>query len=321
METIKLKTAVVGIVKGTNAAYIVNKTFNLIKPKIRSGNLCLIKPNLCTLKLPKTGATTHPELVMEIANKLRDYFAEVVIIESDSGASTAEMKFKYCGYYDIAKRVDVKFLNLTTARQVKWKFEKAELIVDLPEILFGCNYFVSVPTLKTHSLTTFTANIKNLYGLLPPPRKTAYHTKVNEIVAELNALVQPKLCLVDGIVGMEGNGPNKGEAAHFGAVISGTDSLIVDVVCCHAIGLNPMKVRHLRLSAEYLNRKLPDLSNIQIFGNSLSEVKRRFKPAPMEQPFRDWLKDSLMGTKLVGFVLDHALFPIVRHIRKKKKSP
>jgi len=308
---------VVSIVKGNDAGYAVNKTFNLLKPKIKPGNLCLIKPNLCTLKSPKTGATTHPELVMEITNKLRDYFTEVAVIESDSGASTAEMKFKYCGYNDIAKLENVRLLNLTKSKCVKWKFENSGLTVDLPEILLNCDYFVSVPTLKTHSLTVFTANIKNLYGLLPHPRKTIYHNNVNEIVAELNVLVKPELCLVDGIVGMQGNGPNKGEPAHFGAVIGGTDSLLTDVVCCYAIGLNPMKVRYLRISAEYLKRKLPNLNDVKIVGNSLNEVRRRFRPAPREQPFSDWLKDSLIANRQIGFVLDYGLIPVIRHFRKK----
>ena len=308
----------VSIVKGADANYIVEETFNLLKPKVRSADLCLVKPNLCTLKSPETGATTHPELVEGIVNMLRDRFAEVVIVESDSAANSAEMKFRYCGYYDVAKRADVKLLNLTRTKCVNLKFENAGLTMGLPRTLLDCDYFVSVPTLKTHSLTVFTANIKNLYGLLPHPRKTMYHGKVHEIVAELHALVQPKLCLVDGIVGMEGNGPNRGDPAHFGAVIGGTDTLYVDTVSCNAIGLDPLKVRYLRLSADYLDRKLPNLNDVNIVGSQLEDVKRRFKPAPSEQPFRDWSKDSLMAAKPIGFILDRTLIPAVRRIRKKK---
>lgn len=304
--------------KGTDANHIVEETFNLLKPEIRSGDLCLVKPNLCTLRLPETGATTHPELVEGVVNMLRDRFAELVIVESDSAASSAEMKFMYCGYYDIAKRADVRLLNLTRSECLNLKFEHTGLTMDLPRILLDCDYFVSVPALKTHSLTVFTANIKNLYGLLPHPRKTMYHGKVHEIVAELNALVQPKLCLVDGIVGMEGNGPNKGDPAHFGAVIGGTDTLYVDTICCNAIGLDPLKVRYLRFSADYLNRKMPNLNDVKIVGSQLKEVKCRFKPPPSRQPFHDWSRDSLMAAKPIGCILDHTLIPVIRRIRKKK---
>jgi uncharacterized protein (DUF362 family) len=175
-----------------------------------------------------------------------------------------------------------------------------------------------VPTLKTHVLTVFTANIKNLFGLLPYPRKTVYHSKVNEIVAELNALVKPKLCVVDGIVAMEGNGPNKGDPANFGVCIGGTSALCVDVMCCHAMGLDPSRVRHLKLAADYLDAKFPRLKDVEMVGDSLAEVRRNFRRAPQELSKKDWLKDNLMAVKPVGVVLDATLLPLMKNLRNKK---
>jgi uncharacterized protein (DUF362 family) len=109
---------------------------------------------------------------------------------------------------------------------------------------------------------------------------------VNEIVAELNALVKPKLCVVDGIVAMEGNGPNTGDPVDFGVCVTGTDSLCVDAVCCHAIGLDPSKVRHLRLAANYLSARFPNLNELEIVGNSLTEIRRNFRKRRRNCPRR-----------------------------------
>ncbi|MFB3889452.1 MAG: DUF362 domain-containing protein [Candidatus Bathyarchaeia archaeon] len=308
----------VSIVKSRNAEYIVDRTFELLRPQISHSNLCLLKPNLSSLRKAETGATTHPELVEALVNRLRDRCSEVAIVESDTAATSTEAKFRFCGYDEVSKRTGAKLLNLTNEKRVDHRFEHANLKLSLPQVLFDCDCFVSVPTLKTHVLTVFTANIKNLYGLLPYPRKTTYHGEVNEIVAELNALVKPRLCFVDGIVAMEGNGPNVGDPAGFGVVVGGTNSLCVDAVSCHAIGLDPAKVRHLKLAASYLNAKFPRLKDIDIVGNSLEEVRRNFRRAPQELSKKDWLKDNLMAVKPVGVVLDATLLPLMKNIRNKR---
>lgn len=308
----------VSIVKSRNAEYIVEQTFDLLKPNIIRPNLCLMKPNICSLMRAETGATTHPELVEALVNRLRDRCSEVAIVESDTAATSTEAKFRYCGYDEVSKRTGAKLLNLTKAKRSHFHLEHANFGLSLPDVLFDCDFFVSVPTLKTHVLTVFTANIKNLLGLLPHPRKTMYHGKVNEIVAELNALVKPKLCVVDGITAMEGNGPNYGDPADFGVVIGGTNSLHVDFVCCHAMGLDPSKVQYLKLAADYLNEKFPQLNDTQIVGNSLEEVKRDFRKAPQQLSKKEWLKDNFIAAKPVGAVLDSTLLPLMKNLRNKK---
>lgn len=308
------------IFQGQDIESIVNKVFAVLRPAFSKRQTCIVKPNLCALKKANTGATTHPELVRALVNRLRDDFTEVLIVESDSSGIDAEMKFKFCGYEEVAKTTGAKLVNLTKADCNRVRLEHAKLTIDLPKILFDCDYIVSVPTLKTHCLTVFTSNIKNAYGFIPYPHKTAFHMKVNEVVADLHTIIQskPTLCIVDGIVAMDGNGPNIGTPVDFGTVIGGEDPLIVDTICCHAMGINPYRVRHLGLSAKYEGRKIPEISEIRIIGKRLGSIKRNFKPAPEKQPFHGWLKDTLVGLHPVNYILDRTLLPIIKYFRKKK---
>lgn len=314
-----MKKSVV-MLQGQDIEGMVSRAFAFLKPVFGQRQICVVKPNLCTLKKASTGATTHPELVRALVNRLRDNFAEVLIVESDSSGIDARMKFKFCGYEEVAKTTGAKLVNLTKADCDRVRLEHAKLTIDLPKLLFDCDYIVSVPTLKTHCLTVFTGNIKNAYGLIPFPHKTAFHKKVNEVVADLHVIIQSKLtlCIVDGIVAMEGNGPNYGTPVGFGTVIGGEDSLTVDTICCHVMGINPYKAKHLYLSAKYEGRKIPEISEIRIMGRRLESVKRKFKPAPEGQPIRGWLKDTLVGLRPVNYMLDRTLIPVIKHFRKKK---
>jgi len=314
-----LKDNTVAIVREQNIEDMVDEVFALLKPKLGQSQTCIVKPNLCALKKASTGATTHPELVEALVNRIRDHCSNVLIVESNSSALEAEAKFKFCGYHEVAKQTGAKLVNLTKEDRIPVRLEHAGMVIDLPEILFDCNYILSVPTLKTHCLTVFTANIKNAYGLIPFPHKTAFHSKVNEVIADLHLVIQtkPTLCVVDGIVGMEGNGPIKGTPVHFRTVIAGEDPLIVDAACCYAMGINPNKVKHLRLCAKYEGRRVPEINQIKAIGEELESVRKNFVSAPTRPPFHTWLRESVMGLGPASYILDRTLYPIIRYYREK----
>jgi uncharacterized protein (DUF362 family) len=263
----------------------VNRIFTSLRPTFSRRERCLVKPNLAALKKASTGTTTHPEVVRAVIDRLRDKFTEVSIVESDSSISeTAEMKFKVCEYEDVAKTTGAKLINLSKVKSERTKLEHANLTVNLPRVLFDCDYIVSVPTLKTHRLVVFTAAIKNLYGFIPDAKRYKFHGKVNEIVADLNQIFKSKLtlCLVDGIVGMEEDGPINGTPVGFGKMIGGEDLLVVDTVCSYLIGAMPYNVKYLSLAAEYLGREIPEIKEIKIIGENLESARRDFKPALLE---------------------------------------
>jgi uncharacterized protein (DUF362 family) len=93
----------------------------------------------------------------------------------------------------------------------------------------------------------------------------------------------PDLAIVDGIVGMEGDGPLNGTPKALGALIMGTDPVAVDATCCRLMQLDPERIGYLVLG----RRKklgLLDPHNIQQIGETIGSLAQPFETVPHLQP-------------------------------------
>ena len=104
---------------------------------------------------------------------------------------------------------------------------------------------VSLPKLKTHPLTRFTGAAKNQFGCIPGLLKGQYHVKLPNpydfatMLVDLNTLVRPRLCIMDGIQAMEGNGPRGGNPRDLGVLLFSDDPIAIDATACRIIDLDP----------------------------------------------------------------------------------
>jgi uncharacterized protein (DUF362 family) len=109
-------------------------------------------------------------------------------------------------------------------------------------------------------------------------KKRLHRLGIDEGLVDVFSLVKPRFNVVDGIVALEGDGPNlpPGKAKPLGLIIAGRDGLAVDAVCTAVMGFDLKKVKHLRLAHE---RGLGnwDLSNIEIRGESIENVATLFE--------------------------------------------
>ncbi|OGV43954.1 MAG: hypothetical protein A2X48_05695 [Lentisphaerae bacterium GWF2_49_21] len=140
------------------------------------------------------------------------------------------------------------------------------------------NVIIDMPKLKTHELVLFTGAVKNLLGLAPGYHKSFYHRasrltgSMGDMLVDIYGLVKPKLTVMDGIIGMEGDGPIEGPPRNIGVVVSGFDSISVDAVCSSIIGLDPIEVPTTRIAT---GRGLGkgNLKDIKVVGTQISEVR------------------------------------------------
>jgi hypothetical protein len=70
--------------------------------------------------------------------------------------------------------------------------------------------------------------------------------------ARFNATAKT-FAIVDGIVGMEGNGPIQGTPRAAGVVVAGASPVAVDATCCRIMGLDPARIGYLQLTAGVQN--------------------------------------------------------------------
>ncbi len=92
--------------------------------------------------------------------------------------------------------------------------------MDVPTILDGSNYFISMAKLKTAMVTKITCCLKNQFGCIPYWRKKDYHKKLDDIIVDSNIAMKPDFCIVDGITAMGGTkGPNDGVPINYNQLL------------------------------------------------------------------------------------------------------
>jgi ferredoxin len=93
-----------------------------------------------------------------------------------------------------------------------------------------------------------------------------------QILVDLLRAVRPTLSIMDGIVGMDGQGPAAGRRRSFGVIIASADPVALDAVACAVAGVDPMEIPMLRLAHEQ-GVGVADLSRIEVVGSSIEEVR------------------------------------------------
>jgi uncharacterized protein (DUF362 family) len=143
----------------------------------------------------------------------------------------------------------------------------------------GVDFLVSMPKLKTHHWAGVTLSLKNMFGIVPGscygwPKNVLHWAGIDRAILDINAAVRPDFAIVDGIIGMEGNGPIQGTPKPCGLLIMGDDPVAVDATCCRVMGLLPEKVKYLAQAGTLLGHSSPE--KIEQRGESIASVRTPF---------------------------------------------
>jgi uncharacterized protein (DUF362 family) len=210
----------------------------------------VVKPNLVIPASPKTGIVTHPAVTEAIVRVLRANGVERIAIADGPGVGLdADRVFEVTGYRALASRLGVDLVDFNKAerRERGWKYGK----LGVPAILEDADLYVNVPKAKTHGYTTVTLSIKNHKGMLSEEhKKLDHHLGLHEPLVEQARLRPPDLIVLDGIVGVEGDGPLNGRPVRSGFLAVGTNMLEVDAAAARAMGFDPESIKHLRIASE-----------------------------------------------------------------------
>ncbi|MEM3736862.1 MAG: DUF362 domain-containing protein [Candidatus Bathyarchaeia archaeon] len=270
LEMAKGKVAIVRLTGDTRVA--IEKALKLLGG-LHIGNLPIyIKPNLCAETDVEGGANVSSLFLRNLIALLLNHHrnASIKIIESDSSGKNADRAFEKMGYTQLVEEFGGGHLSLVNLSK-----EPTETIdlgglyfksLTLPRILLKPHYLITVAKAKTHGLTEITGALKNQFGCLPNPKKSSYHPHINEVIVDLNKILPPSLCIVDGSVCMEG--VTRGKLWRLGVVICGYDPVAVDATLTRVMGLNPFEIKHLLLA----NREGLGIMDPSLVGEPLENV-------------------------------------------------
>jgi uncharacterized protein (DUF362 family) len=171
-------------------------------------------------------------------------------------------------------------LNLDDPRRVALRTQASNLReLYLPASVLQADFVVSMPKLKTHHWAGVTLSLKNMFGIVPGgcygwPKNVLHWAGITNAILDITSTVRPDFAIVDGIVGMEGNGPIQGEPKPCGVLVMGDDPVAVDATCVRVMGLRPERVEHLTKASRLLGHL--DDRKIQQIGESILRVRTPF---------------------------------------------
>ncbi len=246
------------------------------------GKTVLLKPNFVGFD-PLGMTNTHPAVVHAAREAFLRLGASTVLIgegpalERDTHAVLESIRLRE--YLGPLSQVFVD-LNLDDVERVSLKTHASRLSeLYLPKTVLGVDFLVSLPKLKTHHWAGVTLSLKNMFGVVPGgcygwPKNALHWAGIDRAILDINAAVRPDFAIVDGIVGMEGNGPIQGQSKNCGVLVAGDDPVAVDATCTRIMGLLPEKINYIARAATLLGHI--QAGQIQQLGESISSVQTPF---------------------------------------------
>lgn len=203
---------------------------------IGRGDKVLIKPNFCTLPFVP-GVTTDPALLRCLVGIIGER-GEVCVGETNTEGRKAER---------LEADLGCEFIDLSAAEGMEIKVGRTAF--HIPRLALDCKV-VNVPVLKTHSFTTFTLGIKNLFGLVQEREKSRYHYAIDDVLLAILGEVRPVLNILDAIHAMDGIGPITGRVRRTDLLLASRDVVALDMAVCSLAGLDYRRVEHIRRAVE-----------------------------------------------------------------------
>jgi len=220
-----------------------------------NGKSVLLKPNLVEPTIAAPHVNTHPAFVRAVVETFRRWDAkEVIVGEGQGHCRDTSFVLEQSGLERVLDDDRIPFVDLNYddlfAADNRSGFTKLAKL-QLPQSLRRADFIVSLPKMKTHHWAGVTLSMKNLFGVMPGvyygwPKNVLHHAGIGQSILDICGTVRPHLAIVDGIIGMEGDGPIMGTAKHSRLIVMGTNLPAVDATCARLMGFDPNCIDYLR---------------------------------------------------------------------------
>ncbi|MFR8040078.1 MAG: DUF362 domain-containing protein [Anaerovoracaceae bacterium] len=230
----------------------VKKAFELLggiekMVKLDKDARLVLKPNLLARTAPEKACTTHPSVFKAVGRLL----LEAGFINMRYGDSPGNPMVKVekvaesCGIKQAADQLKIPIGDFEHGQTVDFDEGRVADSFTLCREIIESDGVINICKMKTHQLERITGAVKNTFGCVYGVNKGASHAKFAtaevfaKMVADLNRLVVPQIHIMDGIVAMEGNGPQSGDPKEMNVILVSKDPVALDAVFCCLVDLAP----------------------------------------------------------------------------------
>lgn len=253
--------------------------------KVKGGRIVL-KPNLIDYD-PDRPLNTHPAMIAATISALHQLGAQEVIVAEGSGHNRdMEMILEKSGVDQVLRDEKVRFVDLNSDAispvSLKSNYTKLSQLF-FPNTILGADLVISMPKLKTHHWAGATISLKNMFGTIPGvkygwPKNYLHWYGISQSIVDISTTLNPGFTIVDGIVGMEGDGPLNGTSINSDVIIMGDNLTAVDSTAARIMNIYPENLYYLQLMLPYggtINEAL-----ITQVGEQIADVQSDFEVLP-----------------------------------------
>jgi uncharacterized protein (DUF362 family) len=268
-----------------NLADVVQRQYENFRERVPlKGKRVVLKPNLVEYHREKV-INTDPRVVAAVIELCqREGAGEVIVAEGPGHWRNVEYLVAASGLGDVLRTYKVPFVDLNHDEPIKTvnlgRLTKLEHLY-LSRTIASAEVVISLPKLKTHHWAVATLSLKNLFGTLPGicygwPKNELHWRGIDNSIVDIALTRTPDLAIVDGIIGMEGDGPLNGTPKPMGVLVMGSDLVAVDATCCRLMQFDPERVAYLVLG---LRKKLGHLAEPRIrqLGETIADRAQPFE--------------------------------------------
>lgn len=287
--------ATVSLAKAGTRYETVSKALSLIQSDIEASvkgkKRIVLKPNL--VDFTNQLCATHVDTVRATLDFLRKFTSERIVIAEGSSSNT-KTAYRNYGYDQLSKEYGVELIDLNDDEPVEMQIYDRnfnEITVQVARTMVEADYRVSLAIPKTHDDLIVSLSIKNIVvgSACASDNKWKFHQGYPAMNVNMYKVVQnipPNLAIIDGWIGMEGDGPVKGTPVEMGVALASIDFVAVDTIAAYLMGFDPTEIGYLTYAKEKLG--VGDLSKIRILGEDIEPLRRRFRPHRDYSEQRKW---------------------------------
>ncbi len=293
-----IKKPKVALVIGENRRENIRKALELIHEDMASKikGKVMLKPNLTSID--RQIASTHADAIRGTLDFVKEFSPASMVVAEGAGLTHDTFEaYRNFNYLPLEKEYPVSLVDLhkekdlTPIKVLLTSMEESDIGMINLVMEQDCSISIAIP--KTHETAIVTNCLKNMMGCILQEDRQKMHgyapnapydfsksVKVmHENLIRMARVVAPHISVIDGLIGMEGNGPIGGDGVAMNFALASTDFVAADAVAAKIMGFEPLEIGYIYYG-DKLGLGVGDMAKIQIVGADIKSVIKKVTPHP-----------------------------------------